>query len=141
LSGKRAGNRPGHREYQSAAPHRPVPGRMRQCPIVSVTGFLMRLLLHLAYGVLQWTANPGEAPDRRPIGTDGEALFRVWAESYRRALVRPDPWEGLVELGRQMYRWLDGDSGWLGRARERGVTQPWIVSSCPSLVSSRREES
>ena len=88
----------------------------------------MRSTLHLADRVLEWAVSPGEAPERRPIGADGEALLRGWAETYRRALIRPDPWADIIELGRQMYRWLDDGSAWLGRARERGVTPPWVVN-------------
>jgi hypothetical protein len=88
----------------------------------------MRSLLHLADGVPEWTANPSETPGRRPIGTNGETLFRGGAESYPRALIRPDPWEDLVELGRQVYPWRRRQlHGWAAR-EEQGVTPPWIVS-------------
>jgi hypothetical protein len=87
----------------------------------------MRSTLRLTGGLLHWTVSLGETPERRLIGDDDEILLRAWAETYRRALVRPDPWTSLIELGLLMYRWLDGDSRWLGRTRESGLTPPWIV--------------
>lgn len=62
----------------------------------------MRSTLHLADGVLKWTARTGDAPDRRPVCENAETRLRGWAEVYRRSLLRPDPWDDLVRLGVDM---------------------------------------
>jgi tetratricopeptide (TPR) repeat protein len=87
----------------------------------------MRSTLSLAEGVLSWTARPGCEAERRPVGRDAETRLRRWAAAYERTLLQPDPWLGLVEIGREMYRWLDGDAVWLGRARDAAIAAPWIV--------------
>ena len=61
----------------------------------------MRSTLYFADGILEWLAWPGDAPDRRPLDSEGEARFRDWAERYRRVLKKLSPNDSLSTLGRE----------------------------------------
>jgi hypothetical protein len=64
----------------------------------------------------------GYAPERRRLA--GEAVAAV-VRRYGVARERSDR-AALLGLGRELYRWLDGEEGWLGALR-RQLTPPWVL--------------
>jgi hypothetical protein len=76
----------------------------------------------------------GIAGESRPLGP--ESPFTAWARRYRQALRRTEPAEALLEIGQDMYRWLDGDHGWMERlligAQPPLIFELWVSSLQPS---------
>ncbi|MCP4694917.1 MAG: CHAT domain-containing protein, partial [Desulfobacterales bacterium] len=54
----------------------------------------------------------------RPIGEKEKSRFSDWITSYRRALGSADAAETLLNIGRDIFGWLNGDEGWMERVLE-----------------------
>lgn len=66
-------------------------------------------------GVVLAASEAALAPEERPLGADASSRFVDWAASYHALIGNDDPQAGLLKLGRDIYAWLDGASGWLER--------------------------
>ena len=65
---------------------------------------------------------PGAQLDTwRPLAEGAAQLFARWSDDYRRALRASEPAAALLALGQELYRWVDGDEGWLARVRKDAV--------------------
>ncbi|MCP4660266.1 MAG: CHAT domain-containing protein, partial [bacterium] len=83
-----------------------------------------RTTLRLDARRLVWQ-HGGQPPEERLLA-DGDAVkLEDWTVRYRHALGRPNH-DILQAIGREIFAWLDGDQGWLGRSLP-AVTPPWIV--------------
>src|SRR4051794_19457098 len=81
---------------------------------------------------------------RRPWAAEDREKLADQGRRYA-LLVRSGDEAGLLLLGRELYRWLDGEQGWLGRLRQavtsgfgfevRGPVQPdadaWALLTAP----------
>ena len=62
----------------------------------------------------------------RDLNNEDFAQFQRWTETYRNILQRHSQPDELLQLGRELYAWLDGDQGWLERLKQTTVA-PLIV--------------
>jgi hypothetical protein len=83
-----------------------------------------------------------EDPDRdepRPLPPADRRPFAGWTRTYREASGTPDPAKALLEIGREMYRWLDGNEGWLARLRAGSGTAPIVLEVAASVEPTEAE--
>jgi hypothetical protein len=59
--------------------------------------------------------------------------FRTWSDAYRKLLGKTNNSEELLALGREIYQWLDGAEGWLGRSLPSVYPPPAIVEFAAPL--------
>jgi len=78
--------------------------------------------------------------ESRPVGGEDVRKLGRWAATYREAIKkRPAPdAKVLLEAGREMYRWLDGDERWLARAKE-GFSPPVLLELIVPAQPSKEE--
>ena len=65
--------------------------------------------------------------ESRPLTAADESRFRGWLRDYHDSLRGYGDEPARLRLGRELYTWLDGDAGWLARARDAVTSPPWIV--------------
>ncbi|MCP4691548.1 MAG: CHAT domain-containing protein, partial [Desulfobacterales bacterium] len=74
----------------------------------------------------------GDLDEWRTIGEKDKARFDGWIDGYRHALHKSNAAETLLNIGREMFRWLDGDEGWIGRLLESATPPFFIEFSVPA---------
>ncbi|MCP4532441.1 MAG: hypothetical protein GY831_14570, partial [Delftia sp.] len=83
-----------------------------------------RTTLRLEQGRFVWQ-HGGQTREERLLADDEAKQLEDWTARYRQALGRPNR-DVLQAIGREIFAWIDGDQGWLGRSLPT-VTPPWIV--------------
>ena len=76
----------------------------------------MSILLCVAAGHVELSGPASLGLLRRPWAAGDREKLADYAKRYAQ-LVRPGDETGLLVLGRELYRWLDGEQGWLGQLR------------------------
>ncbi|MEM9294025.1 MAG: tetratricopeptide repeat protein [Acidobacteriota bacterium] len=74
---------------------------------------------------LRWLE--GSSGDERVLGETEQEDLRAFAVRYAEVVKSLSSREKLLELGKDLYSWLNGAGRWLDRAKGSGVTPPWFV--------------
>lgn len=68
-------------------------------------------------GQLRLDCAGGDVRGSRKVKKTDPSRFEGWAKRYEQALGRPKAGEVLLEIGREIYKWLDGNQRWLEKLR------------------------
>ena len=93
---------------------------------------MSRTKLSIEDGQLLFCCEDAGVDDRRPLEGDDHGRFEQWGTAYRHACGQRDAAEKLLELGREMFDWLDGGGRWIERARA-AARPPWLVEFSVAL--------
>jgi len=77
----------------------------------------------------------GDRRETRPLKKDDSGKFDQWIEVYRDALKTNDNAEKLLQTGREIYNWLNGDAGHMDTLLDNVSDNPLIVEF---VVTGRR---
>jgi tetratricopeptide (TPR) repeat protein len=85
----------------------------------------------LAERCLKLRYDPAQVKDTRAYAGDETLPFKDWIAAYRDALKQPKPHTRLLELGRAIYAWLDGDESIFRRVLSAPGTPLFLEVSVP----------
>lgn len=77
---------------------------------------------------------------RRHLSDTDYEKFACWVAAYREMTDRHDSAEDLLQLGREIHRWLDGDAGWLTRLL-RNEAPPILLEFATALRPNTKQKS
>ena len=69
--------------------------------------------------------------ESRNLNDEDFAQFQRWTETYRNIIQRQSQPAELLQLGRELFTWLDGDQGWLERFKQTSVAPLIVEFSVP----------